>query len=306
MKTKIITFTIIIAMIIGSFGAVGYQTDKIQEPIGEDYTEYTVYGIGYSEKQGDVKPSGEHAVHLSEGSEKAIVFYDFVVWTKEVVQIGLEYREKGTFGDGPTVYLKNYDNDKYERIGPQDWGVTGSTPEWKWKSVSNPTQYVEEGHIQMKVVAEEDGFLNGDEIILDEVGIRYISCKPDLYITTDRVNFTNTPAGDLCEFTFDVENRGDDNSELNWEVTKRPNWGAFAITPTSGTDLKKGSKKTVEVSFFAPAEKKSGEIYVVNKDDSRDYEIIDIFVTPRFRSRSAFLNILEVLRARFPILGMLV
>lgn len=82
--------------------------------------------------------------------------------------------------------------------------------------------------------------------------------------------------------SFIVENVGDPLSELDWEVTEWPNWGTWTFTPISGNNLKpEDGEFQVDVEVIAPDDQNTeftGEIKVVNKEDSSDYEIILVYL----------------------------
>ena len=108
--------------------------------------------------------------------------------------------------------------------------------------------------------------------------------------------------------SFTVENIGDSDSILDWEIVESPEWGIWTFTPEEGDDLTpEDGSITVTVSVVAPDEKEqefSGKITIVNKDNSSDYETINVFLTtPKNKAiNTSFLLFLERLMERFPIL----
>jgi len=105
--------------------------------------------------------------------------------------------------------------------------------------------------------------------------------------------------------SFTVENIGNNFSLLDWEISDYPEWGVWTFSPLHGDNLKpEDGSIIVEVSVVAPEEKNkefSGEVKIVNKEDSNDYEIISVsLTTPRIR----FLNFqfIEQILNRYPLL----
>jgi hypothetical protein len=92
---------------------------------------------------------------------------------------------------------------------------------------------------------------------------------------------------------------------LNWEIIEWPIWGDWTFTPINGFGLKpEDGDVTVDVIVVAPDENNkefTGEVKIVNLDDSSDYEIITVsLTTPRCKSSfySLFLRVFE----QFPLL----
>ena len=91
----------------------------------------------------------------------------------------------------------------------------------------------------------------------------------------------------------------------NLLVYSKPDWGNWTITPEEGYNLTPELEPfIVEVSVVAPDEKKSqftGNVKIVNKDNSSDFCTIDVsLVTPKHKPFNFFLNFLERLLDRFP------
>ena len=117
--------------------------------------------------------------------------------------------------------------------------------------------------------------------------------------------------GDTVLGSFTVENIGDSGSILDWEIVESPEWGIWTFTPEEGDDLTpEDGSITVTVSVVAPDKKNkefSGEITIVNKENSSDYEIISIsLTTPKNKeTNSPFLQFLENHPRLFPLLRQL-
>ncbi len=96
------------------------------------------------------------------------------------------------------------------------------------------------------------------------------------------LSWTNVEPGGTVTDSFIVKNIGEPGSELDWEVKTWPSWGTWTFTPQSGNDLPKNGQTTVQVTVVAPDEQNeefTGEVKVVNKEDSNDYCIIPVSLT---------------------------
>ena len=122
----------------------------------------------------------------------------------------------------------------------------------------------------------------------------------DCYGTLD---FTDVTPGDTVSGTVTVENIGEENSNLDWEIESFPDWGNWTFDPEFGEDLGDGETATVAVDIVAPGEENTeytGEIVFVNSEDPDDTCIIEVTLkTPVSQS----LTFLELLAQRFPILA---
>ena len=105
--------------------------------------------------------------------------------------------------------------------------------------------------------------------------------------------------------SFTVENIGNNFSLLDWEISDYPVWGVWTFSPLHGDNLKpEDGSITVEVTVTAPDVKNqefSGEVKIVNTEDSNDFEIISVSLTT---PRSRFLNLqfIEQILSRYPLL----
>lgn len=125
---------------------------------------------------------------------------------------------------------------------------------------------------------------------------------PDLSCTGD-LNWSKIKPGATVIGSFTVENIGDPQSQLDWEVTEWPSWGTWSFTPISGNDLTpEDGAVTVRVSVVAPSEKNTftGTVKVVNKHDPSDYAEITISLqTPRAKTLTG-LYLLQRIFERHP------
>ena len=104
------------------------------------------------------------------------IYYLFNIECSQVVEGSLEFGvyfcDLGLGGDGPTIYAKNFETNKWikikDNIGNQDQLT------WKWFKVANPNDYVrDDGNVYLKMY-----FSGLDETILDTVGVRYEKLVP--------------------------------------------------------------------------------------------------------------------------------
>ena len=120
------------------------------------------------------------------------------------------------------------------------------------------------------------------------------------------LEWTDVTPGDTVTGSFTVSNIGDSGSLLDWEIDDEPGWGTWTFTPESGMDLTpEASPTTVQVKVVAPAEQKTeftGEIRIVNMEDSNDYCTIPVrLVTPK-NQHSTTSQILQLLQQHLHLL----
>lgn len=107
---------------------------------------------------------------------------------------------------------------------------------------------------------------------------------------------------------FTVENIGDPNSTLDWQVTEWPSWGTWTFQPQSGVGLTpEAGQVTVRVWVVAPSEKDefNGTVKIVNTHDASDFAEIQVYLkTPvDFQTvKSESWSLLSMLAQRFPVL----
>jgi hypothetical protein len=136
----------------------------------------------------------------------------------------------------------------------------------------------------------------------------YILLEPDLECEGELI-FNDINAGSIAHGSLTVENIGNENSVLNWEITEWPNWGEWIFSPMSGYNLRpEQGEITIDVTIVAPEEKNQkylGVVKLVNKEDPTDYEMINVLLTtPKSRDRGFYL--IENMLGRFPILKQII
>ncbi|UCF12213.1 MAG: rhodanese-like domain-containing protein [Thermoplasmatales archaeon] len=133
--------------------------------------------------------------------------------------------------------------------------------------------------------------------------------EPDLYCDGS-LSWTNIKPGAGINGSFIVENVGDHESKLNWDVESYPDWGYWAFIPSSGYNLTiEDGQILVNVSVFAPNEKNvnfTGTVKLINSDNPSDNCTIDVFLSisknRAFNIFTPFLRFLENHPRMFPIL----
>jgi len=131
---------------------------------------------------------------------------------------------------------------------------------------------------------------------------------PDLDVEEGELNWDDIKPGATVIGEFTVENIGELESLLDWEVIEWPEWGEWTFNPSFGNNLKpEDGEVSVIVNVIAPEEELTeytGEIKIVNKEDYDDYEIITItLTTPRNKIvNRPFFNFLQNYPNMFPML----
>jgi hypothetical protein len=170
--------------------------------------------------------------------------------------------------------------DIYIQIDSSDYHHLDET--YQWEYVWDTTTISDGEHIitalaydgeeytshSIKVIVTNDE--NPEEKIPDlncEGSLTWYDIKPSSIITNE----------------FYVENIGDYDSELNWEIIENPDWGTWTFTPSNGYNLKPADGKIiVNVSVLTPVDENeefTGSLKIVNTDNTNDVETIDITLT---------------------------
>lgn len=150
------------------------------------------------------------------------------------------------------------------------------------------------------VEAGIDAF-SASEFECSSQGVADLKCSGSL-------GWSNVNPGELLTGTFTVENIGDPDSELDWEISEWPEWGTWTFSPDSGNNLKpEDGQKVVNIELVAPNEPNQefeGTIKVENSDNPGDNHIFEFtLTTPRGKQISDMFifRILRVFLSQFPI-----
>jgi hypothetical protein len=87
--------------------------------------------------------------------------------------------------------------------------------------------------------------------------------------------------GETVTGEFTVENVGDPESLLDWEIESHPDWGTWSFDPYWGEDLiPEDGVITIQVEIIFPEEnfEPYGYVKIVNSEDPDDFCIIDIVI----------------------------
>jgi hypothetical protein len=203
--------------------------------------------------------------------------------------------------EGPIkyVFLKIGDSDWLKAKGLDDWTYT-------WDTILLP-----DGEVLIQAVSiDSHGHQSGTDYV--SVIVKNTLPEPPLKIPDLACDGTliwdAIKPGDVVTGTFSLTNVGDAESVLNWEVTDYPlDWGRWTINPSAGEGLTpEQGQITIQVSVEAPSVQEtdfSGQIKIVNTDNSSDFETIDISLsTAKIRGNFLlrFIQVFRFLEKRFP------
>jgi len=149
------------------------------------------------------------------------------------------------------------------------------------------------------------------------VGLFFLSMHkplddPDLDCSGN-LKWVDIKPGSRVEGSFDIINRGESKSLLNWEVIDWPkDWGKnWIFNPMSGVNLTPHEGYiTINVSFIAPDNKNkefNGEVKITNTDNISDFCVIDVSLsTPKDKPYNFNFLTISWWFDRFPILNQLI
>jgi len=100
---------------------------------------------------------------------------------------------------------------------------------------------------------------------------------------SDTLTFSEVKPNEMVSSSFTVANIGEHYSKLHWRIESFPEWGDWIFNPREGMNLTiYDNPVLIDVSVRVPDMKEasfSGEIVVVNKEDSSDVEIVEVVLT---------------------------
>ena len=118
------------------------------------------------------------------------------------------------------------------------------------------------------------------------------------------LSWTDVKPGSTIEGNFTVENIGENESNLNWEIASYPEWGIWTFTPPNGTQLRpEDGLITINVVVRVPLKRNrefTGNITIVNSDNISDYDTIPISLATPYQNHWTMIEILHALIERFP------
>ena len=119
-----------------------------------------------------------------------------------------------------------------------------------------------------------------------------IETKTDSYLECDgNLIWSKIKPGEIVYGNFTVQNIGSLGSELIWNIDEYPKWGNWTFDPLSGDDLKpENGAITVNVKIEIPEKSNhnfSGEIKIVNIENTSNFDVIHVSITTEMRRQSA-------------------
>lgn len=108
------------------------------------------------------------------------------------------------------------------------------------------------------------------------------------------LNWAAIKPGSIINGNFTVENIGHPLSYLNWEIDAFPDWGNWTFMPTDGFNLTPdGGPVIINVSVVVPNIENhvfTGQIKVVNIENSSDYSMIPVLLETGYQREKLFCN----------------
>jgi len=121
------------------------------------------------------------------------------------------------------------------------------------------------------------------------------------------LNWADITPGATVSGTFTVSNVGDAGSLLDWEIQSYPDWGTWTFNPENGVDLTpEDGALSIAVEVVAPMDKETeftGQIIVVNSDDTSDTCTIEVVLATPVSYQSPLMVFFQRLVQRFPLLS---
>ena len=137
----------------------------------------------------------------------------------------------------------------------------------------------------------------------------------DILVPTDTADLTAAGSIQLTEVTpgsqvngsFTIQNSGESDSELSWEIESYPtDWGIWGFSQDQGTKLTpEDGQLTIDVSITVPSEKSktfTGGIKIINSNSPADFEVIPLSITtPKTKQWPLLSFWMNLLRENHPI-----
>jgi hypothetical protein len=112
------------------------------------------------------------------------------------------------------------------------------------------------------------------------------------------LSWSNVEPGETVTGSFSVENIGESESLLDWEVIEWRNWGTWNCDTEDGEGLTPEDEAvTVNVTVTAPNQQNqefSGEVKVVNKDNTSDNCTIPVYLSTPVNQNSMNLQSVSI------------
>jgi hypothetical protein len=195
-----------------------------------------------------------------------------------------------------------------QTIGPE------SSAGWKEYSFAIGDFINPSNRVRIRFEASDLNDISIVEAGIDSFLIYVLECDnppmPDLCCNGD-LNWNNIKSGENVTGSFEIENCGDADTLLSWQIQTPTSWGTWSFTPDNGKDLRpQDGPVKINVEVTAPSEPDTEyieKILVYNPEDSSDNCEVDVVLkTPRTKTYNSFNNnLLGAYLQDFPLIKLL-
>ena len=142
--------------------------------------------------------------------------------------------------------------------------------------------------------------------VAETTNVSYENADPDLNCLGELI-WNDIVPGSIVKNIFYVENIGGPISELDWEITDWPEWGTWYFLPPEGDNLKPNDGACTVYVFVEVDDlsyrQYSGNVTVVNKENSSDFEILPVTLSTPVNQNSIYTQVIQFIQRmieRFP------
>lgn len=129
-----------------------------------------------------------------------------------------------------------------------------------------------------------------------EANTQSTSPKSDLFCEGS-LTWHDIRPGSIINGSFTIENRGDADTILQWEILEYPTWGIWDFAPSINGQLSSEQGKiSINVTISVPTEKNrhyNEYLKIINKDNPTDFEIIPVVLSTPLSQRDRLLEFLN-------------
>ena len=170
-----------------------------------------------------------------------------------------------------------------ETIGPE------SSAGWKEHSFAIGDFINPSNRVRIRFEASDLNDISVVEAGIDSFLISILECDnppmPDLCCNGE-LKWRDIKPGENVSGTFEIENCGDPDTLLSWQIQTPTSWGTWSFSPDHGTDLRpQDGPVTINVEVIAPSKSDTEyieKIFVYNPEDSVDICEVDVVLkTPK-------------------------